>query len=85
MARRDEIVVGLDIGTTKVCCVVGQATDEGIDIIGIGSHPSNDLVLDDPAVSRFHCELKVTPAGVWVEDTGSSNGTWLDGVLLGRA
>jgi cell division protein FtsA len=43
MARRDEIVVGLDIGTTKVCCVVGQATDEGIDVIGIGSHPSRGL------------------------------------------
>src|SRR5215831_162602 len=23
----------------------------------IGSHPSNDLVLDDATVSRFHCEL----------------------------
>ncbi|MBI2893041.1 MAG: cell division protein FtsA [Deltaproteobacteria bacterium] len=43
MARREEIVVGLDIGTTKVCCVVGQATDDGIDIIGIGSHPSKGL------------------------------------------
>jgi cell division protein FtsA len=38
-----EIVVGLDIGTTKICAIVGEVTDEGIDIIGIGSHPSRGL------------------------------------------
>ncbi len=38
-----EIVVGLDIGTTKICAIVGEVTDEGIDIIGIGSHPSKGL------------------------------------------
>lgn len=43
MAKRDEILVGLDIGTTKIACIIGEVTDEGIDIIGIGSHPSNGL------------------------------------------
>ncbi len=43
MARRDEIVVGLDIGTTKIACIIGEVTDDGIDIIGIGSHPSTGL------------------------------------------
>ncbi len=38
-----EILVGLDIGTTKICAIVGEVTDEGIDIIGIGSHPSKGL------------------------------------------
>ncbi len=38
-----EILVGLDIGTTKICAIVGELTDEGIDIIGIGSHPSRGL------------------------------------------
>lgn len=38
-----EIVVGLDIGTTKICAIVGELTDEGIDIVGIGSHPSKGL------------------------------------------
>ncbi|HEY0880529.1 MAG TPA: cell division protein FtsA [Archangium sp.] len=38
-----EILVGLDIGTTKICAIVGELTDEGIDIIGIGSHPSKGL------------------------------------------
>jgi transcriptional regulator with GAF, ATPase, and Fis domain len=53
------------------------------DRLRIGSHASNDVVLDDPAVSRFHCEIKVTPRGAWVTDLGSSNGTTLDGVQLG--
>jgi cell division protein FtsA len=38
-----EIVVGLDIGTTKICAIVGEVSEEGIDIIGIGTHPSKGL------------------------------------------
>jgi cell division protein FtsA len=43
MAKRDELVVGLDIGTTKIAAVVGEITDDGIDIIGVGTHPSTGL------------------------------------------
>jgi cell division protein FtsA len=44
MARSGEILVGLDIGTTKICAIVGEVNDDGaIDIIGIGSHPSKGL------------------------------------------
>jgi cell division protein FtsA len=38
-----EIIVGLDIGTTKICAVVGELKPDGIEIIGIGSHPSEGL------------------------------------------
>jgi cell division protein FtsA len=38
-----EIIVGLDIGTTKICAVVGEVRPEGIEIIGMGSHPSEGL------------------------------------------
>jgi cell division protein FtsA len=38
-----EIIVGLDIGTTKICSVVGEARPDGLEIIGIGSHPSEGL------------------------------------------
>ena len=41
--RRDNLIVGLDIGTTKICAIVGNVTDEGIDIIGIGTSPSRGL------------------------------------------
>lgn len=43
MAKSD-IIVGLDIGTTKICAVVGEAKDDGlVDIIGIGTSPSTGL------------------------------------------
>ncbi len=43
MIKKGELIVGLDIGTTKVAAIVGEITDDGIDIIGIGSHPSRGL------------------------------------------
>jgi cell division protein FtsA len=42
-AKKGEMVVGLDIGTTKICCIVGEVTPEGIDVIGIGQHVSRGL------------------------------------------
>lgn len=38
-----DIIVGLDIGTTKICAVVGEVRPEGLEIIGMGSHPSEGL------------------------------------------
>lgn len=38
-----EIIAGLDLGTTKVCAIVAEHTDDGLDIIGIGSVPSKGL------------------------------------------
>jgi cell division protein FtsA len=41
---KSELIVGLDIGTTKICTVVGEAGADGIvDIIGIGTSPSTGL------------------------------------------
>lgn len=42
MARQD-FIVGLDVGTTKICALVGQITDSGLEIVGIGSRPSTGL------------------------------------------
>ncbi len=47
MSNKKDFVVGLDIGTTKICCIVGEIVEAGpnpvIDIIGIGTSPSNGL------------------------------------------
>ncbi|SEP60457.1 cell division protein FtsA [Ectothiorhodospira magna] len=46
MSKRSEkgMIVGLDIGTSKVEAIVGEINDDGdIEIIGIGSHPSRGL------------------------------------------
>src|ERR1041385_6504815 len=36
----------------------------------------------DQGVSRRHAKVKHTDSGWWIEDIGSSNGTWLDGEQL---
>ncbi|MGA9852164.1 MAG: cell division protein FtsA [Gammaproteobacteria bacterium] len=46
MSRKTDkqLIVGLDVGTSKVVAVVGEIlADRGIEIIGIGSHPSRGL------------------------------------------
>ncbi len=50
MAKREHIVVGLDVGTTKICAIVGEVSEGAIPgerphvrIIGIGTHPSRGL------------------------------------------
>jgi cell division protein FtsA len=43
MQRQENIIVGLDVGTTKICAVVGEVQGNKINIIGIGTHPSIGL------------------------------------------
>lgn len=43
MQGQGEIIVGLDVGTTKICAVVGEMSDNDINVIGIGTHPSIGL------------------------------------------
>ncbi len=41
---KSELIVGLDIGTTKICCVVGETSDDGtMNIVGVGESPSTGL------------------------------------------
>ena len=43
-SKRENLVVGLDIGTTKICAIVGNLNDDGsLDIVGIGTSPSQGL------------------------------------------
>ncbi len=40
----EDLIVGLDIGTSKICAVVGEVRPDGrVDIVGMGSHPSIGL------------------------------------------
>jgi cell division protein FtsA len=44
MSKKGEnLIVGLDIGTTKICAIVGTMTESGLDIVGIGSSPSRGM------------------------------------------
>ncbi|HEY4104281.1 MAG TPA: sigma-54-dependent Fis family transcriptional regulator, partial [Polyangiaceae bacterium] len=48
----------------------------------IGTAPSNELPLKDRTVSRFHCELRMAGAAARLVDSGSTNGTFVDGVRV---
>jgi cell division protein FtsA len=37
------VIVALDIGTTKVCTLIAHRTAKNLEILGVGSHPSNGL------------------------------------------
>jgi len=43
MNRGENLIIGLDIGTTKICVIVAERTENGVDVIGIGTHPSRGL------------------------------------------
>ncbi len=50
--------------------------------VTFGSSPDNDVVVDDPSVSRRHCELQVEAAGYRLVDLDSKNGTFLGDVRV---
>ncbi len=43
MKKSNNLIVGLDIGTTKTCAVVGEVNEGAVDIVGIGTCPSQGL------------------------------------------
>ncbi len=48
----------------------------------VGAAAGSDLKLDDKAVSRVHCEIRVGKDGITLKDLGSTNGTFVDGVRV---
>lgn len=43
MGKKSNVLVGIDIGTTKTVAIVGEIADTGIDIIGVGITPAKEL------------------------------------------
>ena len=43
MAEVGEIICGLDVGTTKVAAIIGEVTENGIEVLGVGTSPSEGL------------------------------------------
>ena len=57
------LVVALDVGTTKVCTIIGSNQPTGTEIIGVGSHPSYGLkkgsvVNIDKTVRSIRCSIE---------------------------
>jgi pSer/pThr/pTyr-binding forkhead associated (FHA) protein len=54
--------------------------------VTVGRGPQNDFKLDgDDYASALHARIEPRRDGVWVEDAGSTNGTFLNGIKLTRA
>ncbi|MDY6809713.1 MAG: ATP-binding cassette domain-containing protein, partial [Actinomycetota bacterium] len=90
----DDTVQLADAPRTLTCAPDGislryTASDTVVDIHGIltvGRTPDNDLVIDDPLVSRHHARIALQSDGdLLVDDLASSNGTHVDGRRITRA
>jgi len=73
------IVVGLDVGTTKVCTIVGIQSGSNLEIIGIGTHPSYGLkkgsvVNIDKTVKSIQHSLEEAKLMAGVEIAGATIG-----------
>jgi cell division protein FtsA len=92
MSKKAEksLVVGLDIGTSKIAAVVGEIQPDGsVEVIGLGSHPSNglkrgvvvDMASTEQAIQRAieeaelmaGCEIHSVFAGISGNHIGSLN------------
>jgi len=56
----------------------GQSFDFNKPVVTIGREAGNDLVLEDPQVSRHHARLTLGAGGYVIEDLGSTNGTFIN-------
>lgn len=54
-------------------------------ITTVGRHPESDIFLNDVTVSRMHCRFIVEDGRLRVEDSGSTNGIYVDGERTDRA
>jgi len=64
----------------------GKKIELGLDAVSVGRAEDNALSLADPCVSGHHCTIGFIDGRVWVEDRGSTNGSYVDEVrVAGRA
>lgn len=61
-----------------------EAVSDGREL-SIGTAPDNQLVLNDPTVSRHHLAVRCTERGYWVRDLGSTNGIMMGPHLVQSA
>lgn len=58
-----------------------------VDILGpvvVGRSPSSDIVVDEPYVSATHARFTLQGPALVLEDLGSTNGTMVNGHLIGQ-
>jgi DNA-binding NtrC family response regulator len=78
--RLERGVLSVESGPDK-----GMTTDLEEGVLTLGKDENSTLCLTDPTVSRSHAEISHTSEGFLLQDLGSTNGTFLDGVRVDRA
>jgi DNA-binding NtrC family response regulator len=65
----------------------GEPREVSIELpeVRVGTDPDNEVVVDDPHVSRRHCEIRQTKTGFLVHDLGSTNGVFAAGLAVREA
>jgi hypothetical protein len=90
----DPQALGLTTGPERARLIVlkSPALDEGEEFaldsttLTVGRGHENDVRIDgDDFVSATHAKFSPRHDGVWIEDAGSTNGTYLNGIRLTRA
>ena len=77
--RKGNFIFGLDIGTTKVCAVVGEVLEEGLEILGIGTSTSTGIKKG----VVVNIELTVESIKKAVKEAESLTGVQIDAVYVG--
>lgn len=62
----------LIVGGAKIFPLTDETTN-------IGRKPANQVVIDDPRISRVHCQIKIKNNKVMILDQSSSGGTFVNG------
>jgi DNA-binding NtrC family response regulator len=81
--------VSLRVDRLTLAVVEGPDAGASVELAGpalaIGTDPSNQLVLTDPTVSRFHLRITADDSGLLVTDRDSANGTFVAGLRVKQA
>lgn len=76
-------------GNPRLTIMTGVSAGQIVPVDGpnlvVGRSRASDLRLDDDGISRQHCRIMRRPGSIFVEDLGSTNGTFLNGGRVGEA
>jgi predicted component of type VI protein secretion system len=73
-----------------ICIISGNSKGKTVALepatlpMTIGRDPENSLVLEHTAISRYHCRITSENGLFFVQDLGSTNGTYLNGRRISR-
>src|SRR5262245_33798494 len=83
-SKQPEIVCGLVLRGMGIMPELHAQVSNNAEPVGVGRNVANNLVIKDPTVSNFHAAFVLSHEGnLELADRASSNGTYVNGVLLG--